>query len=437
MHMGETRRYVQRRRWIATSLTVLLALTLLVPAFSLRTRAQEQVSIRMTTSFASPEERAAYEELVATFEGLFPNIDVQYEPVPSDYDTKLQTDLAAGNAADVFAYTDILAPNLMSSGVLQPLDEYMAASEVSVDDFYPDLVANFQLNGATYGLPKDFSTLAMVYDPVAFEAAGITAPPATWDELRAAGEALNEAGEAPIVLGPNFDRYMAFLFAAGGQVISDDGSSIVLNSPEATQAMEFYAGLYLDGIAQTFADVGASWTGDAFTQGKASIVFEGPWMFGALESNAPDKEFAVAPMPTGPAGQATLAFTVAYGINAASTEDPAKAQAAWELINYLTGPEGMAAWTSAAILMPSRPALAEGFLAEFPQFEAFLNSAEFARGFAMGPGGAKFNSDANGEIEALFAEQQDVATTMENLQSRAEETITLGAGGAATATPEA
>ena len=64
-------------------------------------------------------------------------------------------------------------------------------------------------------------------------------------------------------------------------------------------------------------------------------------------------------------------------------------------------------------------------------------SGQFARGFAMGPGGSKFNGDANGEIEALFAEQQDVATTMENLQSRAEETITLGGGGAATATPEA
>lgn len=434
--MAATRRYVRRWRWIATSLTVLLALALMIPVFSLRAKAQEQVSIRMTTSFASPEERAAYEEMVATFEGLFPNIDVQYEPVPSDYDTKLQTDLAAGNAADVFAYTDILAPNLMSSGVLHPLDEMMAASGVSINDFYPDLVANFQYEGRTYGLPKDFSTLAMVYDPVAFEAAGIAAPPASWDELRAAGEALNEAGEAPIVLGPNFDRYMAFLFAAGGQVISDDGSSIVLNSPEATQAMEFYAGLYLDGVAQTFADVGASWTGDAFTQGEASIVFEGPWMFGALEANAPDKEFAVAPMPAGPAGPATLAFTVAYGVNAATAaDDPAKAQAAWELVNYLTGPEGMATWTSAAILMPSRPALAQEFLAEYPQFEAFLNSAEFARGFAMGPGGAKFNTDANGEIEALFAEQQDVATTMENLQSRAEETITLGGGGAET--PEA
>jgi len=426
--------FVTRRRLLGGS----MAAALLAPSFVRRAGAQDQVSIRLMTSFASPEERASYEELVATFEGLFPNIDVQYEPVPSDYDTKLQTDLSAGNAADVFVFNDLLAPNLMSSGVLQPIDELMAGSEVAADDFYPDLLANFQLDGQTYALPKDFSTLAMVYDPVAFEAAGIAAPPTNWDELRAAGEALNDADQAPIVLGPNFDRYMAFLFAAGGSVISEDGSSIVLNTPEAAEAMEFYAGLYLDGIAQTFADVGASWTGDAFAKGEASIVFEGPWMFGALESADPEKEFAVAPMPAGPAGQATLAFTAAYGLNSQTfADDPAKGQAAWELVNYLTGPEGMALWTSSAILMPSRPALADAFLAEYPQFQAFLDSGQFARGFAMGAGGAKFNGDANGEIEALFAEQQDVATTMENLQSRAEETITLGGGGAATATPDA
>ena len=178
--------FVTRRRLIGSS----MAAALLAPAFVRRAGAQDQVSIRLMTSFASPEERASYEELVATFEGLFPNIDVQYEPVPSDYDTKLLTDLAAGNAADVFVFNDLLAPDLMSRGVLQPIDELMAGSEVAVDDFYPDLVANFQLEGQTYALPKDFSTLAMVYDPVAFEAAGIAAPPTNWDELRAAGEAL-------------------------------------------------------------------------------------------------------------------------------------------------------------------------------------------------------------------------------------------------------
>ena len=389
-------------------------------------RAQDQVGITLTTSFASPDERDAYEELVAQFEALFPNIDVDYQPVPSDYDTKLQADLAAGNAADVFTVTDILAPDLTSRGVLQPIDDLMAASGVPTTDFYPGLIANFQYNGQTFGIPKDFSTLAMVYDPIAFEAAGVAAAPTTWDELRAAGQALVDGGQAPIVVGPQFDRYLAFHYAAGATVISDDGSAIEVNSEQAAQALEFFYGLYRDGIAQSPADVGASWAGDAFAKDFASIVFEGPWMFGALESAAPDKEFQVAEMPAGPAGKSTLAFTVAYCLYANTfQEDPAKGQAAWELVNFLTGTDGMTAWTRAAILMPSRPALADQFLEDFPQFEAFLASGEFAHGFAMGPGGLRFNSDANGEIEALFAEQQDVATTLENLQARAEETITL------------
>lgn len=424
----------RRSRWLSASLTMLLTLTLLLPVFAARASAQDQVKITLTTSFASEAEKTAYETLVSQFESQFPNIDVDYQPVPSDYDTKLQADLAAGNAADVFALTDILAPDLMSRGVLQPMDDLMAQSGVSTSDFYPGLIANFQYGGQTYGLPKDFSTLAMVYDPVAFQAAGITAPPTTWDELRAAGQALVDAGQPPIVVGAQFDRYLAFHYAAGATVISDDGSSIQVDSPEAQQALDFFYGLYKDGISQTPADVGGSWAGDAFTKGLASIVFEGPWMFGALADAAPDKEFQVAEMPAGPAGKSTLAFTVAYCLNAKTfQDDPAKGQAAWELVNYLTGPEGMASWTKAAILMPSRPALADQFLADFPQFQAFLSSGEFAHGFAMGPGGAKFNGDASGELEALFADQQDVAQTLENLQSRAEETITLTPGGASPA----
>jgi len=423
-------RTVERRTLVKAGLGTALALPA-AAAWKRSAFAQDQVGITLTTSFASPEERAAYESLVAQFESLFPNIDVDYQPVPSDYDTKLQADLAAGNAADVFAVTDLLAPDLMTRGVLQPMDDLMAQSEVATSDFYPGLIANFQLNGQTFGIPKDFSTLAMVYDPVAFEAAGIAAAPTSWDELRAAGQALVDSGQPPIVVGAQFDRYLAFHFAAGATVISEDGSAIEIDTPQAAEAMEFFYGLYRDGISQTPADVGGSWAGDAFVKDLASLVFEGPWMFGVLAADAPDKEFVVAQMPAGPAIESTLAFTVAYCLNAKTFEDdPARGQAAWELVNYLTGAEGMTAWTSAAILMPSRPELADQFLAEFPQFEAFLASGEFAHGFAMGPGGAKFNGDANGEIEALFADQQDVATTLANLQSRAEETITLTPGGA-------
>ncbi len=425
--MGVVRQGIRRQRWIGSSLTALLTLTLLLPVFAFRANAQEQITVRMTSPNASPAERAALEATLAGFEELNPNIDIEYTPIPSTYDEKLQADLAAGNAADIFTSNEIVAPDLVSRGVIQPIDDLMAASGITLDQYYPGLTTPFSFDGQQYGLPKDFSTLAMVYDAEALTEAGIEAAPATWEELRAAAQALSDAGLPPLVFGPNFDRYLAFFYAAGARVVAEDGSAITVNSPEAKEAMEFYYGLYRDGLAQSPTDVGASWAGEAYATGLASMVFEGPWMFGALAETAPDRLFEIAEMPAGPAGQATVAFTGTYFLNAKTfTDKPEVGQAAWEVVVYLVGPEGMAAWTSAAKLLPSRPDLAEGFLAEFPEFEPFLNGSTYALPFAFGPGGLNFNTNANGEIEALFAEEQDVQTTLDNLQGRAEETITLG-----------
>ena len=49
-----------------------------------------------------------------------------------------------------------------------------------------------------------------------------------------------------------------------------------------------------------------------------------------------------------------MAFTVSYVMNSASK----KKEAAWELISYLTGKEGMEKWTSKGFELPSRKSVA-------------------------------------------------------------------------------
>lgn len=285
-----------------------------------------------------------------------------------------------------------------------------------------------------YGLPKDLSTLAMFYDPQAFEAAGITTPPTTWDELRSTAQTLlDQSGQPPIVYAPSLARYIAFLYAGGGRVLSEDGSQVAINTPEAKAALDYYYGLYNDGLAATFTDIGAEWPGAAFATNSGSIVFEGNWLLPFLAENAPDKQFAVAEMPAGPAGKATMAFTVCYAINAASEVK----DAAWTLVSYLTGPEGMAAWSASSGLLPSRPALAQAYLDKFPDRGAFLAGGDYARPWQFGPGGEKFNLDADAELQALFSGQGSTEEVLTRLEEKATEDIRLGTGSAAPATPAA
>jgi multiple sugar transport system substrate-binding protein len=386
------------------------ALALAAFGSQLRPAAAQETTVRLRSSTSADAQTA------------LPDIKIELETVTADYDTKLQTDIAAGSGPDIFFLDSMPAPNYMASGALLALDDYMAESGVSADDFYPGLISVFKFDGQTYGLPKDWSCLGTVYNADALEAAGVTAAPTTWDELTAAGQALLDAtGEPRIMIPPDFARYLAFHYQAGATVFNEDVTEITINSEEAATALDFYYGLYRDGIATTPADAGAEWPGAGLAQGFTDLVFEGNWVVPFLLTGAPDLNWAVAEMPEGPAGKATLAFTVSYSINASTQV----ADASWEVVNYLTGTEGMTKWSSLGLAMPTRPALADAWSEQFPDRAAFLAGGDYARGWQVGVGGQAFLNDANAELQSLFAGSQDVETTLANWEKAAQERITL------------
>jgi len=378
--------------------------------------------IRLTGAPSSPAETDLVNQVLADFATAYPSIKVTFEPISTDYFTKLQTDLAAGTVADVFYLDSLPAPDLMAAGQLLELDSYMSASGVAAADFFPGLIKSFQYGGKTYGLPKDFSALAMCYSTQAFSDAGIAAPPTTWDELTAAAQALKDkTGQPQVCIPADIARELAFHFAAGAKVLSDDSSKVVIDSPEAKTALDYYYGLYKDGLATTPDDAGAQWPGDALAKGLASIVFEGNWLFPFLATNAPDLKVGIAELPAGPAGKADLAFTVSYS-GFSGTKNP---DAAWTLINYLTGPIGMKKWTDLGLAMPTRPGLSDGWAAKYPERQAFIASGAYAHGWQFGPGGQAFYNDANSDFQGLFAGKIDSATTLQRWQKEAETRIQL------------
>jgi multiple sugar transport system substrate-binding protein len=378
--------------------------------------------VRLAGPTASPEEEQLLRQVLDNFSQAFPDIELSYEPVPANYLIKLQTDIAAGNAADVFYLQAEFAQDFMSRGVLLPIDDYMARDGVTAEDFYTPLISAYQWEGQTYGLPKDWSPLGMVYDQAAFTDASIQTSPTTWDELRTTLQTLLDAnGQPALVIAPAFDRFIAFLFQAGGSVTNPEATEITLDSDATTEALEFFYGLYRDGLSTTPADAGAQWPGDALAQGTAKIVYEGNWMFPFLATNAPDKEVGIAELPAGPAGKGGPAFTNSYSIFG-GTQNP---DGAWALVNYLTGNEGMALWTSLGLAMPSRPGLMEQWLEQYPEREPYAAAGDYTTAVQYGLGGQKFSQDANAVLESLFAGQIDVAEAKAQLVTVAQTDIQL------------
>lgn len=388
------------------------------PAAAEQPAAPGVINLQLMGWASSDAENVRLQEVVDGWNAANPDIQVTLNLVP-DYDTKLQTSLAGGAPPDIFYVDSFRLPDLAAANALLPIGDQMT----DVDDFYPSLREAFTVDGVFYCPPKDFSTLALEYNTDLFDAAGLAYPTPdwTWDDLRAAAEALTDkdAGIVGFAINPDFARWIAFLYQAGGQVTTPDFSAMTLSSPEALKAMEFYVGPVRDGFAAPASDLDSGWPGEAFGKARAAMTMEGNWIVPYLKDQFPDLKYGVTELPAGPAGKATMAFTVCYGVaaNGRNTE------AATKVVDYLTGPVGMKAWTDLGLAMPTRQSLRDGWLAMYPELEPFLNGAEYARKWQFRPGFADVLDTINSGLQEAFSGLKTPQQVLDEAQSVGEQVL--------------
>ncbi|MBN8617582.1 MAG: ABC transporter substrate-binding protein [Anaerolineae bacterium] len=330
-----------RNRFVALALVLVVILSV-----SGLVAAQDPVVLRVWTGSSSPAENAFKEAQFAAFEEANPNIDLEVLISP-DYGTQIQAAFASGNYPEVFTVGQFDFPSYVDSELIAPAGDNITDQS----DIYPSLLAAFTSeDGTVYCPPKDFSTLAVFYNTDYFEQAGLEAPTAdwTWDDMKAAAQAITDAdikaADGSDVVGfsagADRNRWLAFFWANGGRLFNDAGE-VVFDSPEAIASLEYYSSFVSEGIGALPSNLGGSgWNGEAFGRGLAAMTVEGNWAIGYLQNDFPDTNWGVAEIPVAPNGdKGTLTFTECWGVSSQAGD---KAEAAWALVNYLTGPEGAA-----------------------------------------------------------------------------------------------
>jgi multiple sugar transport system substrate-binding protein len=302
------------------------------------------------------------------FHALHPNITIDFQAVSAGQSTtKLITQVAGATAPDV-AFVDASAvTEFASRDALVNLDGYMAGSQsTNPADFVPAFLQMSQFGGSTYGLPYDGETTGLFYRTDMFQAAGITQPPATWEEFQADAAKLTDPANKQygfIVFAPEAEYYWEpFLWQAGGHLTTPDGSQVAFNSPEGKQAADFYVGMRDYSPPDYYSS--NSWDGRvAFATGKVAMYEAGAWFGGEMKSSFPNinGKWDVAPMPAGPAGGATTGAGDSLVMFAGSATGHEENQdAAWLWMEYLTQPENMKSWTygePTTTLLPPRVSL--------------------------------------------------------------------------------
>lgn len=357
----------------------------------------EPASLTLMGWSSSPAEDDALNAIIDSYNEQSDNT-ARFNPVP-EYDTALQAALAGGSPPDVIYVDSARLPDLVEAGALSPADGQVADE----DDFYQSLRDTFSYDGTFWCPPKDFSTLALVYNVDMLEDAGVE-PPTTWDELAAAAEALTDGDRVGLAVGPEYPRWGVFMFQAGGSVTDDEVTSMTIDSDANREALEYLEDLYSDGYAASPTDLDSGWAGEAFGQGRAAMTIEGNWIVGAMNNDFPDVNWAVAELPAGPAGPGTFVFTVCYGVPSASQHP----EAAWDLVNHLVSPEALIEFTGQFPVMPGRESLAGDWTDAHPDLGAFIAGSEYARPFQFVPGFTAVVDVLNDGIQGIAAANRSV-----------------------------
>jgi arabinogalactan oligomer/maltooligosaccharide transport system substrate-binding protein len=234
-------------------------------------------------------EKTAIEKVAKLYETK-KGVKVTTLAIPYDaYADKITASVPRGKGPDVFIYAqDRLGGWIESGKTVEPIGFYM--DEATQKQFLPGMMDAMTYKGTVYGLPLNYKSITMIYNK-----ALVKNPPRTSTELVKLAKSLTnaESGRYGLVYWyTNFYFHAALMNAYGGHVFDKDGK-LAVNSPQTIasikQMMKWYK---QDGIMPT--EPSETLVSSMFNEGKAAIVFNGPWFIGEI---SPSINFGLAVLP--------------------------------------------------------------------------------------------------------------------------------------------
>jgi arabinogalactan oligomer/maltooligosaccharide transport system substrate-binding protein len=274
-----------RRKFIRHGLGALAATV----ALSLGSAAQAATDLTVWHAYRG-DEKAAFEKVVAQYNAKQKDVVVKTLAVPYDaYADKITASVPRGKGPDVFIFAqDRLGGWVEAGQTIEPIDFFL--EDATKASLVPGMMAAMTYRDTVYGLPLNYKSIAMIYNT-----ALVKAPPKTTAELVKLAKGFTDAPSGRFGLAyeySNFFFHAALMNAFGGQVFAP-GPTPVIDSPANVAAVKTMLQWYKqDGILP--ADPSSTLIANLFNEGKAPIVFSGPWFLGEVQDKV---KYAIAPLP--------------------------------------------------------------------------------------------------------------------------------------------
>lgn len=382
----------RRRHWLAA--------TLALPWMPARASSAVAAPVSLAVWSSTPSETAALDEVIAAFTHATGR-PVRREVINDRYADVLKSRIAARHTPDVFYVEAMDVPVLIHAGVLEPLQ----VPPDDLADFHPRFLDALRgPDGLLYGLPKDYSTLALYIHRGALARAGFTPEdvPADLDGLLAFAARLQPRlprGVGAMLIEKDLARHLSALEAYGEPVIAGDGSARFARSAGAHRYLQaLVRGRAARYLYFSNEDLGIDSPVAVFGSGRAALMCEGNWVLSALRRDYADAEYLVRPMPTVQGRAHTMAFVVGLCVSRFSRNRAGGA----EFARFMTG-AGMAAWARRSGTLPTRRSVETQLgLSAQPALAAHTAGAAYATVWSRGIGLPIINSNFGSQVVAVL-----------------------------------
>ena len=338
---------MKRVRTVGMLLVLILLLAACVPAAAPATSSGDQagsdaslggeiVMWRFPLMDDQSVEEARWDEIVARFNEIYPDVTVNIETQPwGDRTQKLLSAIGSGRGPDVFYINPDMIPSFAEVGAIVPFNDYVDAEDVEAFNE----ATLIKWNGQIWGLPILQNVPLLVWNTTLVEQIGLDPDnlPETLEEFEVWAQvaAENDLYISTWRADSATAGLTALIWKFGGEIFDEEGN-VVIDNPKTIAALTFSKMLYDNGWVSpdSITSSGDDDVALFHSQKALSLRIDGNRFYGSQESYVDNFDWAFGPILEGER-KITNGTVGTYTISGKAA-DPALA-AAW--IKHATSPE--------------------------------------------------------------------------------------------------
>lgn len=400
--------------------------------------AQTELTMYYPVSVGGPLTKVV-DGMIADFEDANPDIDVNaiYAGNYNDARVKSLAALKSGEPAQLSVMFSIDVHELRDLDAIVPFDDVVKTDKdrAWLKSFYPALMENGKVDGKTWGVPFQRSTIVMYYNKDLFRVAGLDPeqPPKTWDELVKDGEALTKKDASGNVIqwgamipstGYPYWMFGALAKQNGEVLMNQAGTETYFNKPAVIEALDYWRSLGAEHHIMPTGTIEWGTLRQNFLDQKTAIMWHSTGNLTAVKNNA-DFDFGVAMLP---AHEEPGSPTGGGNFYLFKKSTPEQREAALKLVEFMTSPERAAQWSIATGYMGVSPAAyktpeLEQYTKTFPPALVARNQLKYATAELSTHQSGRVRKFLDDAIQATLSGQASAEDALNSAQMQADHVL--------------